>query len=62
MKFKNLNFTIVKIKFLSSFEDVYIDNILISSMISSSEKNYQCFIGYKYDDDYKIKPLRIMLP
>ena len=31
-------------------------------MISSSEKNYQCFIGYKYDDDYKIKPLRIMFP
>ena len=30
-------------------------------MVFSAEKNYKCFIGYK-DDDYKIKPLRIMLP
>ena len=41
--------------------DVDIDNILICSRISSVEKNYKCFIGYM-DDDYKIKPLRTMLP
>ena len=32
---------------------------LISSMISSGEKNYKYFIGYK--DDYKIKLLSIIL-
>ena len=42
-------------------EDVDIDNILISGMGSSGEKNYKYFIDYK-DDDYKIKPLHIMLP
>ena len=32
-------------------------------MDSSGEKHYEYFIGYKgEDDDYKIKPLRIMLP
>ena len=31
-------------------------------MISSGEKNYKYFIGYKDGDDYKIKPLHIMLP
>ena len=30
-------------------------------MVSSGEKNYKYFIGYK-DDDYKIKLLCIMLP
>ena len=30
-------------------------------MVSSGEKNYKYFIGYK-DDDYKIEPLCIMLP
>ena len=30
-------------------------------MISSSEKNYKYFIGYLYND-YKVKPLHIMLP
>ena len=40
-----------------------INSILISSMISSGEKIYKYFIGYKDDDDdYKIKPLHIMLP
>ena len=44
-------------------KDVDIDNILIFSIISSSEKKgYKYFIGYKDDDDYKIKPLGIMLP
>ena len=30
-------------------------------MVSSGEKNYKYFIGYK-NDDHKIKPLHIMLP
>ena len=30
-------------------------------MVSSGEKKYKHFIGYK-DDDHKIKPLRIILP
>ena len=38
-----------------------VDKILISNKISSSEKNYEYFIGC-IDDDYKIKPLQIMLP
>ena len=33
----------------------------MSTKISSGEKSYKYFIGYMYDD-YKIKPLRIMLP
>ena len=37
------------------------DNIKVSSMVSSVEKSYKYFIDYK-DDDYKIKPLHIMLP
>ena len=32
----------------------------MSSIVSSSEKNYKYSIGYK-DDDYKIKPLCLML-
>ena len=31
-------------------------------MVSSGEKYYRSFVGYTGDDDYKIKPLRIMLP
>ena len=31
-------------------------------MVSSGEKNYKYFIGYKEDDDCKIKPLHIILP
>ena len=30
-------------------------------MVSSDEKNYKYFIGYM-GDDYKIKPLFLMLP
>ena len=42
-------------------EDVDIDNVLVSDKISSGKRNYRYFIGYLYDD-YKIKPLHIMLP
>ena len=38
-----------------------IDNILICNKISSNEKNFKYFIGYR-DDDYKIKALLIILP
>ena len=49
-------------KNLILLQDIDIDNILISSMIFPSEKNYEYFIGYKNDDDdYKIKPIHIML-
>ena len=34
---------------------------MISNMVSSGKKNYKYFIGYK-DDDYRIKPLRTILP
>ena len=43
-------------------EDLDIDKIQVSSMVSSAEKNYKYFIGYKDFDDDKIKPLCIMLP
>ena len=32
----------------------------VSSMVSSGNKNYKYFIGYK-DDDHKIQPLGLML-
>ena len=35
--------------------------MLVSSIVSSEEKHYKYSIGYK-DDDYKVKPLRVMLP
>ena len=41
--------------------DVDIDNILISNKTSSGKTSYKYFIGYLVDD-YKIKPLHIMLP
>ena len=31
-------------------------------MVSSGGKNSKCFIGYKDDDDHRIKSLHIMLP
>ena len=44
---------------LLEYEDIV--SILISSIVSSGEKNYKYFIGWK-GDDYKIKTLHIMLP
>ena len=40
-------------------EDVGIDNIVISTMVYSSKKNYAYFVGCK-DHDYKTKPLCLM--
>ena len=42
-------------------KDRNIDNILISSMVSSGEKTFKYIIGYK-DNDHRIKPLSVMLP
>ena len=38
-----------------------IDNVLVCNKIFLGERNYKYFIGYLCDD-YKIKPLHIMLP
>ena len=40
---------------------VDIEKVLVSKKISFGEKNYKYFIGYLYDN-YKVKPLYIMLP
>ena len=42
-------------------EDVDIDNVLASNKISFGEKKCKYFVGYLHDN-YKIKPLNIMLP
>ena len=42
-------------------KDVDIKKVLLSSKISSREKNYKCFLGYCYND-LKVKPLHIILP
>ena len=41
--------------------DVDFDKVLVSNKISFGEKNYKYFIDYLYND-YKVKPLHIMLP
>ena len=41
--------------------DVDIQKVLVSNKISFGEKNYKHFIGYLHND-YKVKPLHIMLP
>ena len=60
MKFKDLNFTTIKIQ-RSFLEDINIDNTLISDKIFSGENNYKYLIGYK-DDVYKIKTVSLLLP
>ena len=42
-------------------QDVDIGKVLVSSKISSGQKNYKYFIGYLYND-HKMKPLHIMFP
>ena len=56
---KNINFTTIKVLFLKKY--VNIEKVLVCNKISPCEKNYKHFIDYLYDD-YKIKPLHIMLP
>ena len=48
-------------KNLILLEDVDIEKIQESSIVSSGKRIYKYFIGYK-DHDHKIKPLHIMLP
>ena len=48
------------LKSLILLEDVDIDYVLTSSMISFGEKSYKYFIDYK-DDDFKFKLSQIML-
>ena len=58
---KNINFMAIIVLFFSRFL-VDINNVSESNKISSGEKSYQkYFIGYVCDD-YKIKPLHIILP
>ena len=49
-------------KNLIFLEDVHVYNKHVSTMVSSGEKTYKHFIGYKDDNGYKIKSLRIILP
>ena len=58
MKFINKNFSAIKSNFL---RDVKTDNILIPTVISFGKRNCKYVIGYM-DDDYKTKPLNILLP
>ena len=60
LKLKNMSFIAIKILFLKDDDDESNDNELLSNKIFSDEKNYKYSIGYT--DDYKIKPLHIMLP
>ena len=48
-------------KFYRYWRDTDIENVLVSKKIPFNEKSYKCFIGYLYDN-YKIKPLHMMLP
>ena len=43
-------------KNLILLEDADIDNIQVSSIVSSGEKNYKYFIGYIHNGDYIIDP------
>ena len=42
-------------------EDVDNKKVLVFNKISFSEKNYEYFIGYLYNDN-KVKPLHMILP
>ena len=58
LKLKKINFITIKSNCL---EDVDTEKVLVSNKISFGEKTYEYFIGYFYND-YKIRPLHIMLP
>ena len=53
-----MSFATVRVLFF--LQDADIINVLVSNKISSGEKSYEYFIDYLYDD-YKLKPLHIML-
>ena len=48
-------------QFSNFLEQAYIEKVLVSKNISSVERNSKYFIGYLYND-YKVRPLHIMLP
>ena len=52
--------TIITTRLLFFCGDVDIEKVLVSNKISFGEKNYKYFIRYLYND-YKVKPLRIIL-
>ena len=56
---KNINFTAMKVLFFKKVVDI--NKVLVCNKISSGQANYKYFIGYLYDD-YKIRPLYVMLP
>ena len=58
LKLKNINVNTIKVLYF--LEDVEIDKVLVSKKISSGKKIYKYFIGYLCDD-YRIKPLQIIL-
>ena len=59
LKLKKINSTTIKVLYF--LEDVDIDKVLACNKISLAEKNSKYFIGYLHDD-YKTKPLHIMVP
>ena len=48
-------------QFSNFLKQAYIEKVLVSKNISSVERNSKYFIGYLYND-YKVRPLHIMLP
>ena len=59
LKLKIINFTAIKVLFFK--KDIDIEEILVSSKISSGKKKYKYFIYYLYNN-FKVKLLHIMLP
>ena len=59
LKLKIINFIAIKVLFFK--KDIDIEEILVSSKISSGEKKYKYFIYYLYNS-FKVKLLHIMLP
>ena len=59
LKLKIINFTVIKVLFFK--KDIDIEEILVSSKISSGEKKYKYFIYYLYNN-FKVKLLHIILP
>ena len=64
--FDDVEYLILNIKFCLHKspifkKDVDIEKVLICNKISSGKKSYKYFIGYLYNN-YKVKPLHIMLP
>ena len=58
LELKKINFIAIKVLF---FKRCRYSEVLVSKKNSSAEKVYKYFIGYVYDD-YKVKPLHIILP